>query len=173
MIGNTMAAQRLRRKATWRGLGVGVAAAALIIPLIFVLPGAAATTEYVVVDHNSGLAINGFDPIAYFTERTALLGKGEFEYRYAGAVWRFRNQGNRDAFAAHPTVYLPRFGGYDPLGLARGVALPGDPRLWLIVGERLYLFNVPQNRAAFATQGDQAIAIAERQWPSVQLTLSP
>ena len=41
---------------------------------------------------------------------------------------------------ADPDVYMPRFGGYDPVGVARGVAVPGDPRLWLIADERLYLF---------------------------------
>ena len=154
--------------------GTGLAAAAALIAVLTPpLPTGAATTEFVVVDRNSGLAISGFDPIAYFTDRTAILGRGDFEYRHAGAVWRFRNSGNRDAFAADPDVYMPRFGGYDPLGIGRGAAVPGDPRVWLIAGERLYLFYSPENKAAFAADTGRAITAADREWPTVQLTLSP
>jgi len=164
-----MAAERHARKPAVAL--AGLAAAALIG--FAGLPSAAATTEYVVVDRNSGVAIAGFDPIAYFTDRAALLGKGEFEHRHAGAVWRFRNAGNRDAFAANPDVYMPRFGGYDPLGVARGAAVAGNPREWLIVGDRLYLFYSADSRAAFVADSGRAIAAAEKEWPAVQLTLSP
>ena len=99
---------------------------------------------------NTGLAISGFDPVAYFTDGAPTPGKGEFEYRWAGAVWRFRNEGNRSAFIADPDVYMPRFGGYDPVGVARGVGVPGDPQIWLVTGERLYLFYTPAAREAFA-----------------------
>jgi hypothetical protein len=68
---------------------------------------------------------------------------------------------------------MPRFGGYDPVGVARGVAVAGDPRLWLIVGERLYLFYSIEARVTFATDVEQAVATAERRWPAVQRTLSP
>ena len=133
----------------------------------------AATTEYVVVDRNSGLAINGFDPIAYFTDHAAVLGRGQFEYRYAGAVWRFHNSGNRAAFAADPDVYMPRYGGYDPVAVGRDAPVAGDPRVWLIAGERLYLFHSSDSRSAFASDVTEAIAAADRAWPRVQLTLSP
>jgi hypothetical protein len=154
------------------GLALATAASAVGI-LASMRAGGAATTEYVVVDRNSGLAISGFDPLAFFTDGKALPGKGEFEYRYAGAVWRFRNQGNRAAFAADPGIYMPRFGGYDPVGIGRGVAVPGDPRIWVIAGARLYLFYLPENRAAFSTDSERIVVAADRQWPAVQLTLSP
>lgn len=133
----------------------------------------AATGERVVVDDHSGLAISGFDPVAYFTEGVATLGKGDFEYRFAGAVWRFRNQGNRAAFMADPQVYMPRFGGYDPVGVVRGVAVPGHPRLWFVTAGRLYLFNSVDSQAAFVLDIDRTVAAADRKWPSVVLTLSP
>jgi hypothetical protein len=176
MIGNTMAAPRHARKAVLGHSLLALATAAgcfAALVFAFALPSGASTTEYVVVDRNSGLAINGFDPIAYFTNRAALLGKGQYEHRHAGAVWRFRNQGNRDAFAADPEVYMPRFGGYDPVGISRGAANPGDPRLWMIVSNRLFLFYTPENQAAFANDSTRIVAAADTQWPSVQLTLSP
>src|SRR5271155_1375642 len=74
----------------------------------------AATTERIVVDWHSGLAIDGYDPVAFFTDSKPMPGNPDFEYRFGGAVWRFCNVGNRDAFAANPDVYMPQFGGYDP-----------------------------------------------------------
>jgi hypothetical protein len=133
----------------------------------------AATTEQVVTDRNTGLAISGFDPVAYFIDGAPIPGKDEFEHAFAGAVWRFRNEGNRGAFMIDPEVYMPRYGGYDPVGVARGVAVPGDPRLWLMRGERLYLFNTPEARDAFAGDVERLAAIADSKWIEVQRTLSP
>ena len=137
------------------------------------LPGQSATTEWVVTDRNSGLAIHGFDPVAYFVEGAPIQGRGEFEYRHAGVVWQFKNPGNKAAFAHDPEVYSPRFGGYDPIGLARGVPLAGDPRIWIIAGERLYLFQSQENRAAFAEDQGRAAEAADAAWPAIQRTLSP
>ena len=81
----------------------------------------AATTERVVVNRYSGVAIEGFDPVAYFVDARPLVGLPQFEASDAGAVWRFRNEGNRASFVAHPDIYGPQFGGYDPIDLARGV----------------------------------------------------
>jgi hypothetical protein len=114
-------------------------------------------TDYIVVDRNTGLAINGMDPVANFVEGAPTLGSAEFEYARDGAVWRFRNEGNRGAFAAHPEIYAPRFGGYDSVRIAGGVAVAGDPRLWCLSGERLYLFYTPETRDAFL-QGPEALS---------------
>jgi hypothetical protein len=136
-------------------------------------PIGAATTERVVVDRNSGLAISGFDPVAYFTDAQPLPGKDEFEQSLAGAVWRFRSTGNRAAFKADPTVYMPRFGGYDPVGVARGVAVAGNPLLWVISDERLFFFYSKETRTEFTDDGDRIIAAADRAWPKVLLKLVP
>src|SRR6266508_3574524 len=145
MIGKTMTAPRRQRKLASLGLPAGLLAAFMAIGgLAAPVAIRAATTEYIVVDRNSGLAINGFDPVAYFIDGVASLGKGDFEASFAGAVWRFRNEGNRGAFIADPDIYMPQFGGYDPIGVARGVAIAGEPRLWVLSGERLYLFSTPE-----------------------------
>jgi hypothetical protein len=167
-----MTAARHGRKLSLLCLAIRLAAA-LALGGVLVLPLGAATTEYIVVDRNTGLAINGFDPVAYFTDAAPIVGKGEFELTWEGAVWRFRNDGNRAAFAANPEVYMPRFGGYDPIGVTRGVGVAGDPRLWLVSGERLYLFYTREARDAFAADAEEVRAVADRNWPSVQRTLSP
>jgi hypothetical protein len=179
MMGNTMTAARRQRKLhsfvpPITGPATGLWLAALVASgLCFAGPIGAATTERVVVDRNSGLAIMGFDPVAYFTDAKALPGKGEFEQVVAGAVWRFRSLGNRAAFKADPAVYMPRFGGYDPVGVARGVAVPGNPLLWLISDERLYLFYSDQTRTEFAEDSDRIYTSADRVWPSILLKLVP
>jgi hypothetical protein len=132
----------------------------------------AAITERVVTDPNSGLAISGFDPVAYFTESAAKLGNADLEFRYAGAIWRFRNEGNRSAFEEDPEIYMPRFGGYDPVGLARGVSVPGHPLYWLVHGERLYLFYNAKARAAFAAEPERLNETAERRWPEIEKSLT-
>jgi hypothetical protein len=175
MMGNTMTSARRQRKLrSWGPRRSGLRLAALVAAaLAFVGPIGAATTERIVVDRNSGLAISGFDPVAYFTDAKPLPGKGEFEQAVAGAVWRFRSAGNRAAFKADPDVYMPRFGGYDPVGVARGVAVPGNPMLWVISDERLYLFYSEETRAEFTDDSDRTIAAAARGWPSILLKLVP
>lgn len=133
----------------------------------------ASTTERVVVDPQSGLALYGFDPVSYFTEGQPVPGVAEFEYRHAGVSWRFRNEGNRAAFATNPEIYTPRFGGYDPLGVARGVATPGHPQVWVRRDDRIYLFHKAETRAAFVADPHAAVAAAEGRWPQVLKDLIP
>ena len=132
----------------------------------------AATTERVVIDRHTGLAIYGIDPVAYFTNRAPTAGREDFEFRHAGAVWRFDNEGNRAAFAADPEVYMPRFGGYDPLDVARGVATPGKPALWVVSAQRLYLFYTADSRAAFIADPARIITGAAARWPAVKNELA-
>ena len=65
--------------------------------------------------------------MAYFVQSQAVLGLPDYEAQEAGAVWRFHNEGNRASFLAHPEVYGPQFGGYDPIDVARGVTFAGNP----------------------------------------------
>jgi hypothetical protein len=132
----------------------------------------AATTERVVANRFSGLAIEGYDPVAYFVDARPMIGRPEFEASQAGVVWRFRNEGNRACFAAHPDIYGPRFGGYDPVDLARGVTIAGNPRFWLISGERLYLFGREEHRDAFAADSEHLLVRASARWPSLEQGLA-
>jgi len=127
----------------------------------------ASTTERVVANRFTGLAIEGFDPVAYFVDRRPVLGLPDFEAAEAGAVWRFHNEGNRACFVAHPEVYGPQFGGYDPTDVARGVAFAGNPRFWIITGERLYLFGLEANRDAFAADPERYLRQANARWPQL------
>jgi len=132
----------------------------------------AATTERVVVNRFTGLAIEGYDPVAYFVDARPEIGLQDFEASQAGAVWRFRNEGNRASFVAHPEIYGPQFGGYDPVDVARGVTVAGNPRFWLIAGQRLYLFSREDSRDSFATDPARVLPEANARWPQLEQDLA-
>jgi len=133
----------------------------------------AATTELFVDDWQNGIALYGFDPVAFFVDHRPRRGSASFEWKYAGAVFRFVNEGNRAAFKANPDVYIPRFGGYDPLALVRGIATAGNPLLWLIHGGRLYFFHDPASRAAFAANPAGVVKASDAAWPRIEPTIVP
>lgn len=132
----------------------------------------ASTTERVVVNRFSGLAIEGYDPVAYFVDARPIVGLPDFEASEAGAVWRFHNEGNRASFAAHPDIYGPQFGGYDPVDVARGITYAGNPRFWLVSGKRLYLFGREENRDAFAADTARVLREANERWPKLEQELA-
>src|SRR5260370_2058079 len=174
-----MTAQRQERNGKLRSAvpGLGIALISVGAALGPGVPGFAgfagvaahaATTERVVVNRFSGLAIEGFDAVAYFIDREPVLGSADFEASQAGAVWRFHNEGNRAFFVAHPEIYGPQFGGYDPTDVARGVTFAGNPRFWVISGERLYLFGLEAHRDAFAADPDRVLHQAHPRRPALQ-----
>jgi YHS domain-containing protein len=138
----------------------------------FVIP-ASALTGRIVADWHSGLAIAGYDPVAYFTDGKPVAGSPELELHYGGVVWRFCNAGNRAAFAERPDVYMPQYGGYDPVGVARGLAVAGNPDVWTIAGERLFLFYNATQREKFLADPARLIAIATRKWARLSGGLNP
>lgn len=162
-----MALPRRQRKFRHARTAVFLALTVAAATLCGSLPGQA-VTERVVNGFYTGLAISGYDPVAYFTDTAPMVGKAEFELQYERVVWRFRSSGNRAAFESDPAVYQPRYGGYDPVGVGRGVALVGNPLVWAISGERLYLFYNEQSRAAFVTSPQTVIAAADGRWDEVR-----
>jgi hypothetical protein len=132
----------------------------------------ASTTERVVANRYSGLAIEGYDPVAYFIDARPRVGLPEFEAASAGVVWRFLNEGNQASFIAHPDIYAPQFGGYDPVDVARGITVAGNPLFWLVAGQRLYLFSREEQRDAFAANPSPFLNEATLRWPALEDKLS-
>ncbi len=129
-------------------------------------PVRAAPTELFAGDE-SGIVLYGFDPVAFFVDHAPRTGLAAFELSHDGAVFRFRNEGNRAAFKANPGVYLPRFGGYDPMAIGRGSPAPGFPSLFLIRDGQLYFFSNEKSRERFLANPPEALAAAEFSWPRV------
>jgi len=172
-----MTAERQEGNGKWPGMAIrlGFALVALCGALwSAAIPFAvqASTTQRIVVNRFTGLAIESFDPVAYFVDSRPELGREEYEAAQGGAVWRFRNEGNRASFVAHPEIYGPQYGGYDPVGVARGVTVAGNPRFWVVSGERLYLFGLETNRDAFAADPQRYLALADTRWPGLERGLA-
>jgi hypothetical protein len=177
LFGKTMTSKR-RQNRPLRGAipatpPAALAVAACLVAVVFGgFEGFAATTELIVTDPRTGLAIDGYDPVAYFIDAEAAPGRAEFELSRGGVVWRFRNFGNQAAFMENPADYEPRFGGYDPVAIARGAPTPGNPLIWLTVGQKLYLFYSPQSEAAFKADAGRLLAQADAHWPDVTKALA-
>lgn len=87
------------------------------------------------------LAAHGFDSVAYFTESRAVLGSAAHSATHNGAAYRFSSAANKLAFEKNPTAYAPQFGGFCAFGVSVGAKFDGDPRLFKVVGGKLY-FNL-------------------------------
>jgi hypothetical protein len=168
------AARQQQKQRFSTAIGMAGVAFAAFLALTASLPAAkaAGALERVVVDPASGLAISGFDPLAYFSRGQPVQGRPELELRVAGVVWRFENEGNRAAFAEQPEVYGPQFGGYDPVAVGRDTSVAGHPMIWAIKDDRLYLFYDDAARAEFLADPERIIERARQKWPSVAYMIS-
>ena len=132
-------------------------ATAITAGAAFALP-AAAGPQYVV-------ALGGYDAVAYFTDGAPAEGEVTISHHWNGANWLFSSEENRDQFAADPEAFAPQFDGYCAYAAALGYIAPGDPTVWAVVDDRLYL-NVHERAARLWEQDrDNHIAAAEQNWP--------
>jgi hypothetical protein len=153
------------RRLSRRRMLLAAAAAFAALPIA---PPARAVTELVVHDVYSGVAIGGYDPVAYFLYGEPRAGDPENEVEWGGAYWHFENKGNAAAFVDAPAVYVPAYGGYGVLGVSRGQPQEGDPTLFAIHGDRLFLFHSAADRDAFLADPEGLVALADARWPKVR-----
>lgn len=113
------------------------------------------------------LAVNGYDPVAYFTDGKPVEGTDEFTLEWNGAKWRFVSAANRDAFKAEPEKYAPQFGGYCAWAVAQGYTASADPEAWKIVEGKLYLNYDKSVQKTWEEDVPGNITKAEANWPKV------
>lgn len=90
----------------------------------------------------SGIAIRGYDTVAYWTEGKPVKGSESHKVDWEGAAWHFANQENADLFEADPAKYAPQYGGYCAYGVAQDALVKIEPENWVIIEDKLYLnFN--------------------------------
>lgn len=114
------------------------------------------------------LALHGYDPVAYFTEGTPVRGSDSLTFVYEGAAYRFASEEHLKLFKARPVRYAPQFGGFCAYGVSVGKKFDGDPRLWTIHQDRLYLNLNPDILAAFQTDVPGNIRKADSSWAKIQ-----
>lgn len=151
------------------------ALAAALFVVTLTIPGvpvrALAGSELIVTDSRAGIALFGFDPVSYFLRGAPESGVEQFQLKFAGVTWQFRSEANREAFRAQPDVYVPRFGGYDPVALTRGAPVPGHPTLFVIHNGHLYLFQKSEHRDTFIATPQMMIEAARASWPNARRSL--
>lgn len=121
--------------------------------LIFV--GAAfAGPQYV---DDTGFAVSGYDVVAYFDleqspvgtpQPAGIPGRADITAEYNGVTFAFSSEANRSTFLENPEAYAPQYDGHCAFGVAKGGKVPGNPNLWRIVDDKLYL-NITKNVVGF------------------------
>ena len=123
-------------------------------------------TEYF---HTNGIAIRGYDPVAYFTEGRPLRGSSLWEVTWRGVIWRFSSEENKDLFEENPEMYSPQYGGYCAYAVSRDYTATTDPDAWSIVEGRLFLNYSPHVRRIWNRATEDNIERGDRNWPNLRL----
>ena len=135
--------------------------------LLTAAPGLARQAKPSVNTDRTGIAIKGYDVVAYATAGAAIEGSREFEHRWNGAVWRFSSATNRDRFAQAPDQYAPQFGGYCAYAVSRGYTADVDPDAFRIIDGKLYLNYSKRVQRLWEGDIPANIAKGRANWPAV------
>jgi hypothetical protein len=150
------------------------AATAMVLGLAAITAGAPALADDSVnTGYFGGVAIMGYDTVAYFTEGKAVKGSEEFTYDWLGTPWHFASKKHQDMFISEPDKYAPQFGGY----CAPEVAITGtatinvDPEAFKIIDGKLYLVYDAMSAQFFDDNAEELVPKANDNWPKVQAAL--
>ena len=117
----------------------------------------------------NGVAIDGYDAVAYFTEHKPVAGLREFSVEFKGSIFQFASAANRDKFNAAPATYAPQFGGFCAYGTAGGYKAKIDAAAFSVVDGKLYLNYNAKVQTVWGKDVSGYIAKAEKQWPTVSV----
>jgi YHS domain-containing protein len=139
---------------------------ALVAMLLLGLAPAWAAKSPVNMD-SDGIALQGYDAVAYHSQGMPVKGRAEFDTEWNGARWRFASAGNRDAFARSPEKYAPQYGGYCAFAVSQGYTAGIDPAAWSVVNGRLYLNFSRRVQERWSKDIPGHIERGDRNWPGV------
>jgi YHS domain-containing protein len=128
----------MSRHSTLRLVAMGIAialSATALVPANAVVPDSPSAIN----TDQAGVALHGYDPVAYFTAGRPTLGKARFTAKHEGVTYRFASAANLKRFKANPDAHTPQFGGFCAMGVALDKKLDGDPKVWKIVDGKLYV----------------------------------
>lgn len=111
-----------------------------------------------------GLALQGYDPVSYFSSGGPARGNSSFPEKHEGATYWFASAANRDAFKANPEKYAPAYGGFCAMGVALEKKLDVNPLLWRVVDGKLYLNVHKEAQARWLEDFKGNIAQADKVW---------
>jgi len=114
---------------------------------------------------NSGVAIDGTDPMSYFENSAPLQGSASITFDWNGAEWRFTDEAHRSTFAKNPEAYAPQYGGYCSWAVSQGYTAPTVPEAWRIVDGKLYLNFSRRVQRRWERDIPAHIAAGDVNWP--------
>ncbi len=114
-----------------------------------------------------GVAVKGYDVVAYFTQSKPVKGSAAFAHSWMGATWWFASARDRDQFAASPEKFAPEYGGYCAYGVSRGHTVEIDPEAWRIVEGKLYLNYSKGVQQKWVQDVPGNIIKANQNWPKL------
>lgn len=144
-----------------------LAAMLAFVTLPIVTSVALAANDEVFTGLVEGVAVGGYDPVAYFTENKPVKGSEEITADYKGATWRFASSENRDTFLADPERYAPQYGGYCAYAVSTGYTAKADPEAWTVVDGKLYLNYSKGVQSRWSQDIPGNISKADANWPGV------
>ncbi|MEM9165300.1 MAG: YHS domain-containing (seleno)protein [Cyanobacteria bacterium P01_F01_bin.4] len=115
-----------------------------------------------------GHALQGYDPVSYFTDGEAIPGDEQYSLSWQDTDWLFATADNRDRFAQAPEQYAPKNGGYCTFGVVLRKKLDGDPEVWSIINDHLYIFLNEEVRDKFLKSESGNLAKVVKNWPQIQ-----
>jgi YHS domain-containing protein len=113
---------------------------------------------------DSKLMLNGFDPVAYFTESKHTRGIASIKAEYDGVTYRFASAGNKAMFEKEPLKYVPQYGGFCANGIVYGIPWGGDGDTWRVINGKLYIFGGASSRNYFAMNEAANLKLADQYW---------
>jgi len=115
-------------------------------------------------DKPTGIAILGYDTVAYFTDNKAVAGSDQFKSQWMGATWKFASQAHLDLFKAEPAKYAPQYGGYCAYGVTRDYLVKIDPTQFTVLAGKLYLNYDADVQKKWSKDPQGYIASADRKF---------
>jgi YHS domain-containing protein len=115
----------------------------------------------------NGIALNGYDPVAYFAEQHPVKGSPRFSVEHLGTRFYFSTMNNRETFIANPERFLPQYAGYCAFGVSKGYKAAIDPDSFTIVEGKLYLNYSPSVLDRWRKDIPGHIRQADHNWPEV------
>lgn len=128
---------------------------------------APASVKLLVNVNSKGLALEGYDPVAYFTDKKPVRGRPEFTAEHEGATYQFSSAAHRKLFSDRPVGYVPAYGGYCGYAASVGKVRPVKPSLWSVVDGQLILQHSTGAVELWEKDIPGNKARAERFWPQL------
>ena len=138
----------------------------LLLLLLGSIPAFAQTKTLLNLDKN-GIAIKGYDPVAFFTQNQPVKGRPEFESKYHGARYLFASAEDKATFDANPAKYEPQFGGFCAYGASKGHKAPIKIEAWQIVNGRLLMQYDLGAKKDFNKDQQGNLQKADKNWPGI------